>query len=270
MENIKYKNKIKKRTNNKKKILNGVNYKINSNEFNKYLESLSESIEEKISEISGHIKNKIKDTNQEFNKFLNQITLDVIEDNNISKIPNIQELYYEKNQLGKNISNKDDYISRTNKLIEVINKNSNLFINEPLEEPNDQDNIQNNNIIESNNQLELNIDENEVPTQPIINDEEIRNKLKFIINYWRDNRKKIRLFIGYDENSDNIFYKIYGKGLDRNGKIKNIEYNRYWNWHDNWIIMNSEKSIKELYNVDSMEKQDLLGRIDDIINKFNT
>lgn len=266
MEKIKNKNKIKKKTNNNKKILNGVNNKINSNEFNNYLELLSENIKEKISEISGHITIEIKDTNKEFDKFLTQNSLNYIEDNEKCKIPNIQNLYCEEYKLGKHKNNKDDYIFRTNNLIEVKNINRNLLINEPLEEPNDNSNLQN-----DFNELELNIDENEILNPPTINDEEIRNKLEYIINYWRSNRKKIKLFIGFDVNSNNIFYKIYGKGLDRNGKIKSIEYYRYWIWHgEDWIEMNLEKSIKELYNVDSMEKQELLGKIDDIINKFNT
>ena len=268
MEKIKHKNKIKikkKTNNNNKKTLNGVNNKFNSYEFNRYLESLSESIEEKISEISGFTTFKIKDTNKEFDKFLNKNAFDSFEDNTKYKIPNIQGLYCDEHQLGKDINNKDDYIFRTNRLIEVMNINRNEFNNEPLNEPNDESNIQNDNI-----ELELNIDENEIPNQPTINDEEIRNKLEYILNYWRNNRKKIKLFIGFDTNSDNIFYRIYGKGLDKNGKIKNIEYHRYWIWHgEDWIEMNLEKSIKELYDVDALKIDDLLERIDDIINKFN-
>ena len=30
-----------------------------------------------------------------------------------------------------------------------------------------------------------------------------------------------------------------------------------------------EKTVKELFDVDSMSKEDLIMRIDDIINKFN-
>ena len=188
-------------------------------------------------------------------------------------MPNIPELYCKENKLGKDIDNIEDYSTRKkeNIKITIINTNTYLTPDEPLEETND---------VDINNQLDLNIDENEIPNQPIINDQEEINRLDKIVNEngdkldnivecWRKNRKKIKLFVGFENDTDNIFYRIYGKGLDKNGKIKSIEYHRYWIRHgEDWIEMNLDKSIKELYDVDSMKIDDLLERINDVINKF--
>ena len=274
MKNIKNKNKLKGKNNNNERKLKGAKNKNNAVEFNEYLESLTNNIEEKIYEILKSKKIKVRDTNKEFNNFLNKNNIYSFEDDILCEYPNFPEFYCKENQLGKNKNNNDDYTFRKKNKIETININLDLSYDEPLEEL-DVEDMNNENI-----QLELNIDENELPNPPIINDQEIRDRLEYIINhcgdkldtitnFWKKNRKKIKLFIGFAGNKDDIL-RIYGKGLDRTGKIKSIEFNRYWNRHDgDGINMNSEKSIKELYDVDSMKEEELLERIDDIINKFN-
>ena len=242
----------------------------NKNYINKEHEILSKKMKEKEIFVITNIKINVKESNKKFNDFVNEIPPFSFEDNIISEIPDIPEFYCKENQLGKNKKNRQDYLIRKNKNIEIISMNTYLTPDEPLEEMNDED---------INNQLDLNIDENETPNTPMINDQEIRTRLENIVNnygyeldkivnYWRNNKRRIKLFYGYEKDTDNIFYLIYGKDLDTNGRIKNIEYNRYWNWNDSWIVMNSEKSIKELYEVDSMEKKEILGKIDDIIKKF--
>ena len=274
MKNIKNKNKLKGKNNNNERKLKGAKNKNNAIEFNEYLESLTNNIEEKIYEILKSKKIKVRDTNKEFNNFLNKNNFYSFEDDILCEYPNFPEFYCKENQLGKNKNNNDDYTFRKKNKIETININLDLSYDEPLEEL-DVEDMNNENI-----QLELNIDENELPNPPIINDQEIRDRFEYIINhcgdkldtitnFWKKNRKKIKLFIGFAGNKDDIL-RIYGKGLDRTGKIKSIEFIRYWNRHDgDGINMNSEKSIKELYDVDSMKEDELLERIDDIINKFN-
>ena len=243
----------------------------NKNFINKEHEVLTKKMKEKQIFTITNIKIKVKEPEKEFNAFLNEIPSHSFDDNIISEIPNIPEFCCKENKLGKHKNNIEDYLIRKNKNIETININTYLTPDEPFEEINDED---------INNELDLNIEENEIPNQPIINDQEAINRLDKIVNEngdkldnivecWRKNRKKIKLFVGFENDTDNIFYRIYGKGLDKNGKIKSIEYHRYWIRHgEDWIEMNLEKSIKELYDVDSMKIDDLLERINDVINKF--
>ena len=239
-------------------------------------EVLSKKMKEKEISVKANIEINVKEAKNEFYNFLNKTPPYTFEDNIICEIPDTPEFYCEENQLGQNKNNNEDYIFRNKKDIEPINININLNLSydEPLEEPNDEDT---NN---ENNQLGLNIDEDELPNPSIIYDLELRDRLEYIIkhsgdkldtiiNFWKNNRKRIKLFIGFDKKSDNIFYIIYGKGLDKNGKIKNIEFNRFWKWRDEWIELRNENQIKKIFDVDSMSKDQLLNRIDDIINAFS-
>ena len=238
-------------------------------------EVLSKKMKEREISVKANIKINVKEVKNEFYNFLNKTPPYTFEDNIICEIPDTPEFYCEENQLGQNKNNKEDYLFRKKKDIETININLNLSYDEPLEELDDEDDTNN-----ENNKLELNIDENELPNPSIINDQEIRDRLEYIINhcgdkldtitnFWKKKRKKIKLFIGFDKKSDNIFYMIYGKGFDKNGKIKNIELKRFWKWRDEWIELISENSINKIFDVDSMSKDQLLNRIDDIINAFS-
>ena len=236
-------------------------------------EVLSKKMKEKEIFVITNIKIKVKEPKKEFYDFLNEIPPHCFEDNISNGVPDIPEFYCKEKKLGKKKDNRQDYINRKNKnkKIEIIPINVDLTPDEPLEEINDED---------INNQLDLNIDENEIPNQPIMNDQEkIKglekidnqqgNELDNIDDNSQNNEKKIKLYFGFEKNTYNIFFMIYGKDLDDNGKITNIEYNRYWIRHGEVLDpMNVEKSIKELYNVDSMTKEELLERIDDLINKY--
>ena len=135
----------------------------NKNFINKEHEVLTKKLKEKQIFTITNIKIKVKEPKKKFNDFLKEIPSHSFEDNIIIKMPNIPELYCKENKLGKDIDNIEDYSTRKkeNIKITIINTNTYLTPDEPLEETND---------VDINNQLDLNIDENEIPNQPIIND----------------------------------------------------------------------------------------------------
>ena len=298
MERKKYSYKNEQRhsnkSNNKKKTIDKYNEISNKNiderNLNKLLESyhnyfranfgnykfvqksdiFSQKMKEKETDMKANININIKESKKDFDNFVNSIPPYTFEDNIIINISDISELLLNNDdQCGKNKNNKSDYLYRKYKNIETVIINSDLAYDEPLEDQN-EDNIKedmNIDIYDLNNKIALNQDENETPNQPIINDEEIREKFEYIVDYWREHRKKIKLFAGYKRNFEDI-YVIYGKGLDRNGKIKNIELNRCLKMFD-YDRTSTEKSVKELFNVDSMTKEELSNKIDDIIKIFD-
>ena len=212
---------------------------------------------------------KIKDPNTIFENFLNKINPDFLEENIICQLPDIPELYFGKNKLGKKENNKEDYIKRTILLKQdneiIISKD--VEINEPLKEEiaielTDDKNI---NYI----QKSLNVDKISPEAFTVLNDQEEWIRRQFAINkiieIWEPKMKK-KIYIGLDPINKKDIIRIYGKKFDKEGKMKIIQYNSYIKIIED--IFTFELTVKELFNLDSMSKEEILPKIKEVIKKF--
>ena len=214
----------------------------------------------------------IKDTNSNFENFLENIKPDFLEENIICEIPDIPALFSFGNKLGKHKNNKNDYITRKERLI----KDNELIINEDLDInfPLEEENTEENELIEDKNidviRDELNVDQIGPGGLVSLNDQEEIMKRKIginiIIDIWKTRRKKELLFIGVDPTDKKSFLRIYGKKFDKDGKIKVIEINTYLKILEDIFFL--ELTVKEIFNVDSMSKEEILPRIGEVINKY--
>ena len=214
----------------------------------------------------------IKDTNSNFENFLENIKPDFLEENIICEIPDIPALFSFGNKLGKHKNNKNDYITRKERLI----KDNELIINEDLDInfPLEEENTEENELIEDKNidviRDELNVDQIVPGGLVSLNDQEEIMKRKIginiIIEIWKTRRKKELLFIGVDPTDKKSFLRIYGKKFDKDGKIKVIEINTYLKILEDIFFL--ELTVKEIFNVDSMSKEEILPRIGEVINKY--
>ena len=214
----------------------------------------------------------IKDTNSNFENFLENIKPDFLEENIICEIPDIPALFSFGNKLGKHKNNKNDYITRKERLI----KDNELIINEDLDInfPLEEENTEENELIEDKNidviRDELNVDQIVPGGLVSLNDQEEIMKRKIginiIIDIWKTRRKKELLFIGVDPTDKKSFLRIYGKKFDKDGKIKVIEINTYLKILEDIFFL--ELTVKEIFNVDSMSKEEILPRIGEVINKY--
>ena len=214
----------------------------------------------------------IKDTNSNFENFLENIKPDFLEENIVCEIPDIPALFSFGNKLGKHKNNKNDYITRKERLI----KDNELIINEDLDInfPLEEENTEENELIEDKNidviRDELNVDQIVPGGLVSLNDQEEIMKRKIginiIIDIWKTRRKKELLFIGVDPTDKKSFLRIYGKKFDKDGKIKVIEINTYLKILEDIFFL--ELTVKEIFNVDSMSKEEILPRIGEVINKY--
>jgi hypothetical protein len=214
----------------------------------------------------------IKDTNSNFENFLENIKPDFLEENIVCEIPDIPDLFSFGNKLGKHKNNKNDYITRKERLI----KDNELIINEDLDInfPLEEENTEENELIEDKNidiiREGLNVDQIVPEGLVSLNDQEEIMKRKIginiIIDIWKTRRKKELIFIGVDPTDKKSFLRIYGKKFDKDGKIKVIEINNYLKILDDIFFF--ELSVKEIFNVDSMSKEEILPRIGEVINKY--
>lgn len=235
---------------------------------NKKQEIISEQIPEIKSNIISNILLKTKETNSDFNNFLDSISPDFLDENITCELPNIPELYIEKRQLGFERNNQNDYLRRKAELI----KDNEIIISEDLEldKPITEPNIEMNNDKNINNiQAGLNIDEltRNIPTR----DDQIviQNKIKAMNNIVEICQPKLRkeiIFIGYDQDNKKDILRIFGKKFDKEGKMKVIEYNSF-NIKFNFGV-SIEKTVKELFGLDSISKAEIKDKINEIINKF--
>ena len=214
----------------------------------------------------------IKDTNSNFENFLENIKPDFLEENIVCEIPDIPDLFSFGNKLGKHKNNKNDYITRKERLI----KDNELIINEDLDInfPLEEENTEENELIEDKNidiiREGLNVDQIVPEGLVSLNDQEEIMKRKIginiIIEIWKTRRKKELIFIGVDPTDKKSFLRIYGKKFDKDGKIKVIEINNYLKILDDIFFF--ELSVKEIFNVDSMSKEEILPRKGQVINKY--
>ena len=214
----------------------------------------------------------IKYTNSNFENFLENIKPDFLEENIVCEIPDIPELFSFGNKLGKHKNNKNDYITRKERLI----KDNELIINEDLDInfPLEEENTEENELIEDKNidiiREGLNVDQIVPEGLVSLNDQEEIMKRKIginiIIDIWKTRRKKELLFIGVDPTDKKSFLRIYGKKFDKDGKIKVIEINTYLKILEDIFFL--ELTVKEIFNVDSMSKEEILPRIGEVINKY--
>ena len=211
----------------------------------------------------------VKDPNTIFENFLDKIKPDFLEENIICELPDIPELYCRNNKLGKNKNNKEDYIIRKTRLINdneiIISKD--LDIIEPLKE---EEQIEFNDDKDVDNiQLGLNID-NDVPQAfVVLNDLEEIIRRQFAVNKiieFLETKIKEKIYFGFDPVNKKDFVRIYGKKFDKNKKMKVIQYNNYIRILEDTIT--SELTVKELFNVESMSKEELLPRINEVIKIF--
>ena len=221
-----------------------------------------------------------KDTNEEFNKFLDSTYCEFLEENDVYDLPENNEFYSKENKLGHNKNNKNDYSRRRTLIFKedllIIEKN--LELDCPLQIAN----LENNNKNDINIQPALNIDQNANQILPILLDlnqtKNMINAIKIIIDIYRS-KAKDKIYFGFDVNRKNNnnsneinvrnIYKIYGKNFvyeNKQKKIKTLEYNNYSVKFK--VFLTKTKSIKELFNIESMTKEEILQKIEDIINKF--
>jgi len=239
----------------------------NDQDQNKNIEQNNESKEMK-AEVISNIMIDIKESKKNFEYFLDTIYPDFLEENIECDIPEITELYSDENSLGFKQNNINDYNRRETELFK-----DKIFIDEtlPIDIPLTEINIEEDDIINNDNNINhkigINRDEYDEPSPAVGDDQQKRGAACIILDYWEKNRIKINLFTGLDKKNKHVIIRIYGKKFDINRKLKLIEFNSYSTKFLMKITL--EKTVKELFDVDSMSKEDLIMRIDDIINKFN-
>ena len=223
------------------------------------------------SKIKTNINTKVKEPDSDFKNFLDTIIPDFLEENIICEIPDIPQFYGKESMLGKHKNNSSDYLRRRTELIKdnAIIISEDLELNLPLSEINiEMDN--DNNLNYGKDLKELNVDENDGGSPSIINDKYIiiqrKNSINAISEIWKVRSRKEILYIGIDPYNKKNILRIYGKRFDENGKIKIIEFNMYPIKLANLITL--EKTVKDIFNVDSLSKEDLIQRNDEIIKKF--
>ena len=221
-----------------------------------------------------------KETNEEFNKFLDSTYCEFLEENDVYDLPENDDFYSKDNKLGHHKNNKNDYSRRRTLIFKedllIIEKN--LEFDSPLQIAN----LENNNKNDINIQPVLNIDQNANEILPILLDlNQTINKIKaikIIIDIYRS-KARDKIYFGFELNRNNKnnsneinvrnIYKIYGKNFvyeNNIKKIKTIEYNNYSVKFK--VFLTKTKSIKELFKIESMTKEEILQKIEDIINKF--
>ena len=182
--------------------------------------------------------------------------LETLEDNNKNNL-DFEEIcdklpadifYNEISVLGNHKNNKNDYKQRNKIIFNEITKKEEKTENE---EYNDFDNKENNEL------------ENKE------NIEEIKNiKAKEIQRIYREKKykKKERIYFGYDKDKLNIL-KIYIDDLDDNGNIIKLDIDKY-SIKENKSMFN-KISIKNLLNVESISKDNLVKNLEEIILKID-
>jgi len=238
---------------------------------NQNIETLYNKIDEIKANFLSNIIINVKETNQNFQDFLINIPSSFIEENIQCVLPNIPELYSKKNKLGLHKNNKDDYFERLKLIIDIEVIEEELEYDIPIKEAKIIVNDNNSDKNINNIQIAINKDENILENNSVKDDiNELKRKMiaiNFILEIWKENRVKQKLFVGFDRYSEDVIFRIYGKILDKERKIKVIEFNRYAIKFQ--LRFKFEKSVKELFNVDSLSKEELISRIDEIINQFN-
>ena len=238
---------------------------------NQNIETLYNKIDEIKANFLSNIIINVKETNQNFQDFLINIPSSFIEENIQCVLPNIPELYSKKNKLGLHKNNKDDYFERLKLIIDIEVIEEALEYDIPIKEAKIIVNDNNSDKNINNIQIAINKDENILENNSVKDDiNELKRKMiaiNFILEIWKENRVKQKLFVGFDRYSEDVIFRIYGKILDKERKIKVIEFNRYAIKFQ--LRFKFEKSVKELFNVDSLSKEELISRIDEIINQFN-
>lgn len=233
-----------------------------------------ETLLNKTNEIKANLVSNIiinvKETNKKFNDFLDIIPTYFLEENIKCELPNIPELYSEQNKLGLHKNNIDDYFERLKLIIDIEVIEEELEYDIPIKEANiviDDNNTEKN---INNIQMGINKDENILENNYVKDDiNELKRKIisiNKILEIWKDNRVKQKLYVGFEKNSQDIIFRIYGKILDKEKKIKVIEFNRYSIKFS--LAFKLEKTVKELFDVDSLSKEELISRIDEVINQF--
>ena len=182
--------------------------------------------------------------------------LETLEDNNKNNL-DFEEIcdklpadifYNEISVLGNHKNNKNDYKQRNKIIFNEITKKEEKTENE---EYNDFDNKENNELENKENM------------------EEIKNiKAKEIQRIYREKKykKKERIYFGYDKDKLNIL-KIYIDDLDDNGNIIKLDIDKY-SIKENKSMFN-KISIKNLLNVESISKDNLVKNLEEIILKID-
>ena len=159
------------------------------------------------------------------------------------------DIFYNENSvLGNHKNNKNDYKQRNKTIFNEITKKEEKTENE---EYNDFDNKENNELENKENM------------------EEIKNiKAKEIQRIYREKKykKKERIYFGYDKDKLNIL-KIYIDDLDDNGNIIKLDIDKY-SIKENKSMFN-KISIKNLLNVESISKDNLIKNLEEIILKID-
>ena len=221
--------------------------------------------------IKSNIDAKVKESKSVFQNFLGGITSDFLDENIICEIPDIPRIYGEESTLGKNKNNSKDYLRRRAELIKdnILLLSEELEPNLPLSEINlELDN--DNNINYGQDLKELNTDENDGGSPSIVNDKYLiiqrRSAVNTIIEICKVRLNKVILYIGLDPINKIDILRIFGKIFDENGKIKIIEFNKYSIKYTETFTL--EKKVKDIFNIDSMSREEIIQRIDEVIKKF--
>ena len=191
----------------------------------------------------------------DINNILDEIFLLLIEKINVIFNEKIKEEL--KETIETELFNMIDeiIISKDLEIIEPLKEEEQI----ELDDDKDVDNIQ----------LGLNID-NDVPQAfVVLNDLEEIIRRQFAVNKiieFLETKIKEKIYFGFDPVNKKDFVRIYGKKFDKNKKMKVIQYNNYIRILEDTIT--SELTVKELFNVESMSKEEILPRINEVIKIF--
>ena len=245
--------------------------RLSEKNMNQNIETICNKIDEIKANFLSNIIINVKETNKNFNDFLDNISTSFLEEDINSELPNIPEIYSKKNKLGLHKNNKDDYFERLKLIIDIEVIEEELEYDIPIKETKIIINDNNSDKNINNIQIAINKDENILENNFVKDDiNEIKIKMYYInkiLEIWKENRVKQKLYVGLEKNSKDVIFRIYGKIFDKERKIKVLEFNRISMKFD--LRIKLEKSVKELFNVDSLSKEELISRIDEAINQFN-
>lgn len=245
--------------------------RLSEKNINQNIETICNKIDEIKANLLSNIIINVKETNKNFNDFLDIIPTSFLEEDINSELPNIPDIYSKKNKLGFHKNNKDDYFERLKLIIDIEVIEEELEYDVPIKETKIVINDNNSDKNINNIQIAINKDENIMENNSVQDDiNEIKIKMRninIILEIWKENRVKQKLYVGFEKNSKDVFFRIYGKIFDKERKMKVLEFNRISMKFGLGIKL--DKSVKELFNVDSLSKEELIPRIDEAINQFN-
>ena len=204
--------------------------RLSEKNMNQNIETICNKIDEIKANFLSNIIINVKETNKNFNDFLDNISTSFLEEDINSELPNIPEIYSKKNKLGLHKNNEDDYFERLKLIIDIEVIEEELEYDIPIKETKIIINDNNSDKNINNIQIAINKDENILENNFVKDDiNEIKIKMYYInkiLEIWKENRVKQKLYVGLEKNSKDVIFRIYGKIFDKERKRKVLEFNR--------------------------------------------